>query len=389
MALLFALLVAAGLALSLLSWLAQGRLLARLARRPGHAPPVSILKPLKGADPALESNLATFFRLDYPEYELIFAVAEPEDPAAKVVRRLLDAHPAFPARLVVSSRRVGLNPKVNNLALAEAAARHDVILISDSNVAVEPGYLSDLAGHLQDAALVTSLIRGSGEGGLGGRLEALQLNTFVMGGVAAWATVFRQPCVVGKSMLLRRSTLRELGGWEFLGRFLAEDQVCGEEVASRGGRIAVSGRPIDNRLGRLSLSDFCARHLRWARIRRQLTPAGYAGELLLNPVGVALLGLAAAPSSASVTTLAGALAAMSLLALSAERRLGIRRGAVETLGLEALRALLVLLAWPLPFLGTRMTWRGNRLRIARRTLLVPLDPQPAAPMTEPALEQAT
>ena len=388
MALVFALLVVAGLALVLVAWTAQGRLLARPALRPSRLEPVSILKPLKGADPDLEANLESFFALEHPCFEIVFAIAEPDDPAIPVVTRLISRHPDVPASLVISRRRVGLNPKVDNLALAEGRARHEILLVSDSNVRVEPGYLADLLGHLESgAALVTSLIRGHAESGLGGRVEALQLNTFVMGGVAAWSSVFGKPCVVGKSMMLRRSTLRDIGGWQMLGRYLAEDQVCGEEVAARGGRIAVTGRPVDNRLGSLSLSAMHARHLRWARIRRRLTPAGYAAEILLNPVGVGAIGAVATPTTASCATLGLAWLGMSLLAWSAERRLGRPVSLGEVALLEALRSLVVLAAWPVPFLGTRVTWRGNRLRIARRTLLVPLDESPAsASLPEPALE---
>jgi ceramide glucosyltransferase len=388
MALALGLLLAATLGLALLAWIAQGSMLARAARRPRGFPPVSILKPLKGADPALEENLRGFFGLSYPAYELVFAVADDDDPVLPLVRRLVVEHPQVAARLVVSPRRLGLNPKVNNLALAADVAGHDLLLISDSNVRVRPGYVEDMVAHLDGAALVSSLIRGSGEGGLGGRLEALQLNGFVMGGVAAWSGLLGRTAVVGKSMLLRRETLDAIGGFRFLGQFLAEDQVCGEEVARRCGRVVVTGQPVDNRLGRLNVKEFCKRHVRWACVRRRISLPGYVSEVLLNPVGVALLGVVTLRSAPSLLMLTAALLVMSLLGLSAERRLGIRRPAWTYLGLELLRATLVLALWPWPFVSSSVTWRGNRLRIASRTRLVPVVSPPSAFTTTEILAES-
>jgi hypothetical protein len=139
---------------------------------------------------------------------------------------------------------------------------------------VDPG-LADMTAHLlrPGVGLVTSPIRARPNGSFGAALESLQLNGFVMGRVAALSLYVGKPCVVGKSMMLRRAHLERLGGFAFLGRFLAEDQVCGEEIARLGLRIAVSAAPVDNVLAPLSLRDFASRHLRWARIRRRVCPA--------------------------------------------------------------------------------------------------------------------
>jgi ceramide glucosyltransferase len=348
---------------------------------PSPAPAVSILKPLKGADPGLEENLRSFFLQDHPEYELLFGVDDADDPAVPVVRRLLLAHPERHARLVVSSATVGLNPKVNNLANIARVARHDLLLISDSNVRVDQGYLADMVAHLAQpgVGLVSSLIRAQGASGLGGALESLQLDVFVMGGVAAWSGVFGRPCVVGKSMLLRREDLEAVGDWRYLGQFLAEDQVCGEEISRLGKRVVVSCRPIDNVLGRVDLAAFVRRHVRWARLRSQITVAGYMGEAILNPFAV---GVAAAGAGAGIAVPVLALAGMSLISFAAERRLGVRRPAAAYPILEAARSGLVAILWATAFLGARVTWRGNVRRITRRTRLVPV-PSPAVPMPVP------
>src|SRR6185437_12187382 len=132
------------------SWLAlrHFELEAPLAHLPHALPPVSVLKPLKGADSGLRENLETFFHLDYPEFEILFSVADPDDPAAQIVRDLIALHPEIKAELIVGQVEVGANPKVNNLVFSYGRARHDWVLISDSNVRVPPDYLATLAAHL-------------------------------------------------------------------------------------------------------------------------------------------------------------------------------------------------------------------------------------------------
>ena len=243
---------------------------------PFYRPRVSILKPLRGADPNLEANLASFFLLAYPDFEVLLGVRDADDPAAEVARRVMAAFPQVPARLVVSHREVGLNPKVNNLANMLPHARGELILISDSNVRVRSNYLHDMVAHLHrpGVRLVSSPFRGIGAGTLGTACETLQLNTFVMGGVCAVHRLWDGVCVVGKSMMLHRRDLEAFGGFAHLGRFLAEDQVCGQEVAAAGGLLAVTAEPVDNVVGSLTVSEFLSRHLRWAKIRWRINPVG-------------------------------------------------------------------------------------------------------------------
>jgi len=338
-------------------------------------PPVTILKPLRGADAGLAENLASFMRLEYPCYEVLFGVRDADDPAVAVARAAIAAHPAVPARVVVDRREVGLNPKVNNLANLLPHARHEVLLISDSNVRVGPGYLTELAAHLAQpgVGLVSSPIRAGRGASLGAALEALQLNTFVMGGTAALHRLFDEPCVVGKSMLLRRATLARIGGFRFLGRYLAEDQVCAQEVVRLGQRVLLANGPVDNELGRLSVRDFLSRHLRWAKIRRHVAPAGYAAEALLNPLVPALAGAAWLGDLRGVALLLGTTAARAGLDAWAERTAGMARPLWHYLPLALLKDVLLAAAWPVPFFSSTVTWRTNRLRITRRSRLVALD----------------
>ena len=364
--------VVPGLALLAVMLFAQIRQLRDGAGQPaGELPGVSVLKPMKGADPSLEANLESFFRLDYPEYEVLFGVDDEADPALAVARAVAARHPEVPFRLVVDRRAVGFNPKVNNLANIARHARHDVVWISDSNTRVTPDTLRDLVSRLEQpgVGLVSSPFRGVAATGLGGACESLQLNTFVMGGVAAMHRLLRGVCVVGKSMILRRSTLDAIGGFPFLARFLAEDQVSGEEVARLGLHVGVGSRPVDNVLGHMRLRSFLARHLRWARIRRRMNLAGYVGEMLLNPVFLAAIAVLAFPSRANLAVAVAVLSVKAALDATAERVAGVRRPLVLYPALTLVKDILVGAVWIVPFASATVAWRGNRFRIGPRTVL--------------------
>jgi ceramide glucosyltransferase len=179
--------------------------------------------------------------------------------------------------------------------------------------------------------------------------------------------VLKLPCCVGKSMLLHREELEAIGGFRFLGQFLAEDQVCAEEFDRLGRPVTVSGNLIDNVLGRRTLREFIGRHLRWARLRRHVHLAGYVGEFLLNPVFVALGALAAlrTPDAAIVAGLT--LTGMSVMNASTDRVLGLKKPAwahpLLELALSVVRGVL----WFIPFFSSTVDWRGNVLALGPRS----------------------
>ncbi len=365
-------LVALSVGLVLVMRLSQrSLLLAPPPPEPAELPPVSVLKPLKGVDADLEENLRSLFRLDYPAYEVILGTEDDDDPALLVAQRVAAEHPRVRSIVISSARAVGLNPKVNNLSNLARRARHPLLLISDSNIRVRPGYLRDLVAHRagSGAGLVWSLFRGTGERGLGALLEAVQLNAFVMGGVCAISNLLKLPVAVGKSMLIHREDLEWIGGFEFLGRYLAEDQVCAEELAARGRPVVVSAHVIDNILGRRTLGDFASRHLRWARLRRHVNPAAYLGEALLNPVFLALVSAMVLRSPESWAVAAAVLATASLLDRSAERAVGIHRPLLLYPFLEPLLGVTRGLLWFVPLFSRTLVWRSNVIRIGPRSLI--------------------
>jgi ceramide glucosyltransferase len=367
---LLTLVVALSLTLILLQAMAQRALIqAPPPPHPEDLPPISILKPLKGVDADLKENLRSIFRLDYPHYEVILGTEDPDDPALAVAQRVAAEFPQIRSLILSSGRAIGYNPKVNNLANLVLRARHPLLLISDSNVRVPEDYLGDLVAHRAHAGggLVWSLFRGVNGRGLGGLLESQQLNGPVMGGVSALMRPLRIPVCVGKSMLLHREELEAIGGFRFLGQFLAEDQVCAEELARLGRPVTVSGHLIDNILGRRTLKEFTARHLRWARLRRHVNFGGYLGEALLNPVFLALAGLLAFRTRDAAVVATLTLAAVSVLNASTDRVLGLRRSAWIYPLLELLLSALRGVLWFVPFFSNTVVWRGNVLRLGDRS----------------------
>jgi ceramide glucosyltransferase len=337
---------------------------------PDHAPPVSIFKPLRGLDEDLEHNLRSFFELDYPCYQLLFCVADHDDPAISVVRKLIHEFPDRDSHLVIGCPAFGLNPKVESLAAMDRHRKHDVVLISDSNVRARPSYLRETACYLADpgVGLVSNLFTGVGEVHPGAAMENLHLNGFIAGGVAA-AAVMRATCVVGKSMLVRVKVLQAIGGFAAVRNVLAEDQVIGMRVRQAGYSIRLSHHVIENVNSSRSLKWFLNRHSRWYKIHRRLALPAFVAE----PIGnLATVGLVWAFSGDSGIAWGGLVVLVGL---------GIVRDAVQTRWLRGsypklkhlfyspVKDILLFPVWIDAILNRRVQWRGHRFLVGRMTRL--------------------
>ena len=338
--------------------------------RPGPGaggPPVSVLKPLCGADPGLATNLETFFCQDCPDYQLIFGVEDESDPAVRVVEALIRQHPEVDARLVIHSGGTALNPKVRNLAGMLPHASHDLLLISDSNVRAPAHYISELVASMAGetrVGLVTNLFAGTGERSLGAALDAVQLNGYCASG-AALPTAVGDSLVVGKSMLFSRRVFERLGGLDRVGAVLAEDFVIGKLFQHAGYRIRVAPTVLENHTGQLGLCACLRRHLRWSMLRWRLRPTFALLELLVSPL--LLMPLA--------WWLGGPWSLMWALALLVLRDVGgwvaLRgwRRAWLPLLLSPVRELSMCAVWLLAPFKRHVSWRGHRARLSAGTLL--------------------
>lgn len=355
------------------TWLA----LRHLSTPPPHldAPfalfPVTILKPLKGADSDLKQNLLSFFKLDYPQFELLFSVADVRDPAFDVAQDLIGKHPHVRARLIVGDVKVGPNPKINNMVKSYEQARFDWLLISDSNVRVAPDYLKRMVAYLDNGVgAVTSLVAGQNANDLGGHLEASCLNTFYARGMAlAFAT--NNPIVMGKSMMFRKSTAERFGGITMLARYLAEDYMAGEAIRHLGLKALMTCDPIVQHIGNYSFKSFWQRHLRWGRIRKNQSPLTFWLEPLMGSFCSGLMG-AYATHSLFGTSFAAFLALHLMLWSSCDflmmRRLGQK---VDHLlpCIWFLREALVLPLWINIAAGNTVDWRGGKLKLNTNGIL--------------------
>jgi ceramide glucosyltransferase len=254
-------------------------------------PPISILKPLKGLDDNLFDNLASFCTQDYPEYEIIFSLQDHNDPAYKVARKIKDKYPEKDISIIVERCDTGLNPKVNNLITAYRASKYEYVLISDSNVMVDKDYLREIVKPMRDpdVGLVTNIIKGVGGNSIGSIFENLHLNSFIIGSVCLLDRFLKMPCVIGKSILIRKSDLEAIGGFMAVKDVLAEDYVIGERIHKMGKRIVLSNHAIRNVNVYWGIKKFLNRHTRWGKLRWRLGGIRYISELIGNPVFMSCL----------------------------------------------------------------------------------------------------
>lgn len=347
-----------------LLWVTRRRKLA------DYTPPVTIFKPLKGFDEDLETNLRGFFRLDYPAYQLLFGVADAADPAVEVVRRLLAEFPGHDAQIVIGCPVFGLNPKVENLAAMDRFRKHDVILVSDSNVRVRPEYLRETTCYLAEpgVGLVSNLFVGVEEHQTGAVLENLQLNGFIAGGVAL-ASLTGTTCVVGKSMLMPVQALAAAGGFAGVRNLLAEDQALGVRIRKAGYSLRLSHHVIENVNHARSFHWFMNRHSRWYKIRRQMAFATFLAEPMAN---LAAVGLVWALSGESGFAWGGLLGLVGLgMARDAASTYRLRGSfpKLRHLMLSPVKDLLLLPIWFDAFVNNRVQWRGHQFLVGRYTRL--------------------
>jgi ceramide glucosyltransferase len=341
-------------------------------------PPVSIIKPVRNLDREAYKNFASFCCLDYPEYELIFAVADREDPVIPVIESLKKAFPHQSIRLVTSVANLGANNKVNNLCQSVHEARHELIVISDSDVRVEPDYLRTAAAPFLDAqvGVVTALYRGISGRGLASALEDLGMYTdSAPGALVARKLEGNMRFAFGWTMATTKKVLAEIGGFESMVNHHSDDFELGNRISELGYRVELMRKPVEMVLPDESFPEFLKHELRWSIGLRNVRPLGYAGMLFTHGLPWTLLaGAVALTAGWRGIAIAYALAYLvfRLVAVWATAKWGLGdRRIGRKLLLVPLHDAISFATWVGGFFFNKIVWRGSVYRV-RKGLLIPV-----------------
>ncbi|HKW60995.1 MAG TPA: bacteriohopanetetrol glucosamine biosynthesis glycosyltransferase HpnI [Candidatus Acidoferrum sp.] len=263
-----------------------------------YTPPVSFLKPVRGVDFGSYENFASFCKQDYPEYEILFALNDESDPALPLIRQLMAEYPQRRIRLFTSAKELGANRKVNKLAMLTREAQFDLLVLTDGDVRVEPGYLREVVGTLGDKKIgaVTSFYRAISQDNLGAKLEAIGAASDFFAGVlmARWKEGIR--FALGASIATTKEWVRKMGGFESIADTLADDYELGLRIADAGGEIVLSREPVWTMYPAQSLRGFWDHQLRWARTVRVCRPLSYFGLLFTQGLPWTVLAILLAPA---------------------------------------------------------------------------------------------
>ena len=331
-------------------------------------PPVSVLKPLCGLEPSLYENLRSFCRQNFAEFQLVFGVLDEADPALEVVQRLRREFPSLPIDVVVDSCQHGSNCKISNLINMVAQARHDVLVMADSDACVAPDYLRIVTAPLRDAAvgLVTSLYHAVPTSSVFSRLGAMYVNEWYMPSVlVAWLFGY-QGYVSGQTLCMRRDTLQAIGGLEAIANHLADDHQLGARVHALGKRVVLSPYVPDAECHEPSFESVTRHEVRWMRTLHVLRPRSFPFIFFTFSVPMALLGLALLAASQSLAPLAWTLFGVVLgtrLALHLAHRLSGARPLLADLWLLPARDAMLCWVWCKSWFTSRVIWRGNEFDV--------------------------
>jgi ceramide glucosyltransferase len=332
--------------------------------------PISVLKPLHGLDEGLEANLRSFFGQRYlcgdgrPAFEILCAARSAEDPALAMVDRLRAEFPEVPCQVIATGEPPYANAKVFSLETMSQRAAHPLLVMADSDVRVDAGFLHVVNQEFQDprlgvASCVYRAVPGPSPWSF---LEAMHMNTEFLGGVLTARMLEGVRFALGPTIAARREAIAAVGGFAYLQEFLAEDFVLGNRAAELGLGVILSSAIIEHRIGAQSFRANLGHRLRWARSTRRSRPAGYVGEIFLRPLALALVLVAVAPASWPV--LLPVLALRLWQAEEMRSTVRARFGWREWAAIPA-QDLLSFLLWIGGFFGNRIHWRGRRYRLLR------------------------
>jgi ceramide glucosyltransferase len=341
--------------------------LAKLAEREAFTPPLSLFKPLHGAEANLEAYLDAFFRQDYPVYEILFCARNPQDAGLEIARHVAAGYPHIPTQFLATGGQPDyINDKVISMERMETAASHDILVISDSDVRVTPDYLRSIALPFADPQVgaITCPYRGVAvDGGVWARLEAVGMSVEMTSGVLAARLTEGMQFTLGPTMGFRRETIRRMGGFRVTADYCADDFILGNETWKLGQKVALSHHAIDHMIVNTSLVASLKHQVRWMKSTRFSRPKGHFGTALTFSMPFGLLGLAAGAAlhrpNLGIALFAWALATRFALSLAVGRAVVQDRSWFGLLALYPVRDLMGLCFWAASYLSSTILWRGR------------------------------
>jgi ceramide glucosyltransferase len=361
------------------SFLYATLILLHAGRAPGRLvnlssfPKVSVFLTLRSLDDGLEENLISVFSLDYPNFDVHFAVDALDDPCVQVAQRVRARFPGIKTAVIQVGQSRTHNPKVNKLACLEGHSDAPLIWVLDSDVRVGPQTLRALVGeHLnRGAKMVFNPVRCSGARSFGSVIEMSYVNFFMSGSILTAWKLFRQRVVIGKSLLIERKSLDAVGGFAYFADVLAEDYWLGETFIKHGFSVRCNSLWIDTIRETSTINNFFNRMGRWAKLRFNLVRPVYLLEILFNPLALVLLFLPLLKTSALplILIVVFVRVAVEYLVFFAINHADRRRFAIILALFPAtlVKDLLMLFVYFIPFFSTTVSWRGNTIRIGKKT----------------------
>ncbi len=356
------------------AWYAARSFFSRAPERGGgFYPPVTILKPLRGLDREAYENFASFCRQTYPKYQILFGADGSDEPAIAVARAVARDFPEIDIRIVVQAGSSAPNPKIGNLAGMVSEAKYPLLLISDSDIRVGPTHLKIMVQPMSDprVGVVTCLYR-SNAVGVAGVMDALGLSTDFQPSVLVARQLEGISFAMGSGILIRKSVLDEIGGFEAVAEYLADDYLLGHLPWKAGHRVELARYVVEHRLDTGSFTELIHHQMRWNRGIRAARPRGYAGLLFTQGVPASLVLPWVTGGSATGWILSGlTLASRLAMAWFVAVRCLQDPVAKRALWLVPLRDVLGFALWVGAFFGTTIVWRGSRFRLGEGGRLLP------------------
>jgi ceramide glucosyltransferase len=339
-------------------------------------PPVSVLKPVHGLEAQLRENIESFFRQDYPAYEILFAADEAEDAALEVVREVSARYPGIPCRLLVTGKSPWPNPPAYCFCRMTEVAANEILVTSDSDVEVSPDYLKEVVAPLLDprVGMVTCLYRGKNAAGFWSGLTAIGMSVEMTAGVLVANLLEGIKFGLGPTIAVKKEAVKRVGGYEALGDYFANDFMIGKLIDNAGYRVALSNHVIDHIVNQKTFRKMWENQLRWAKSTRYSRPKGHLGSGMVYALPFGLLGFFA--SMALGNLLLGAiLLGMAILNRALESWLvgwAVVRDPVarKQFWLWLVRDLLGFIVWAASYTGMRAVWRDSRYELRRDKIVL-------------------